>query len=375
MVAGAAALPVGYAAADEPQVTPMQANVTLLQETPVYASPDAPEPSGALAPQQIRVIGAEAGWSRAPFVGTQRRWFQAQTWQGTRWLSLELRQFGTVLPQETELWLSRPAALMDSPAADGDTGLALAPQTVRTTAMYMSKFGTSYLLDTWAGPKWIVASDGVFPVIEWNETIELPTITSKFDRPVPYGGDNGVIHAQTVQAFEKYGDQWYHVHTATGFDTWINRAFAVPEGATETEETFDIAAQTMLHKYPNVDVIPMGAIAPQQVKASAKWTSPGGTLWIRIATWQGDAWIKPFGTKVAISEEEALRIGQKMDPNGSARWSVAFSDDYRMDGKEEGRPVWIVTAVYPAGNKMAVYIDAETGRQLAMSESEAPGPY
>ncbi|WP_135555424.1 PepSY domain-containing protein [Paenibacillus cymbidii] len=372
---GAATLPFGHAAAEEPQVTPMQVNVTLLQETSIYASPDAPAASGALAPQQIRVTGAEAGWSRAPFEGMQRRWFQTQTWQGTRWLSLELRQLGNVQQEEGELWLSRPAALLDSPVTNGDTGLALAPQTVHTTAMYFSKFGTGYLLDTWAGPKWIAASDGTFPVQKWNETIVLPTTTSTFDQPVPYGGDSGVIQPQTVQAFEKYGDRWFHVHTATGIDTWINRAFAVPEGATETEETFDIAAQTMLHKYPDVDVIPMGAIAPQQVKASAKWTSPGGTLWIRIASWQGDAWIKPFGAKVAIGEQEALRIGQKMDSSGSAEWSVAFTDDYRIDERDEGRPVWVVTAVYPAGNKMAVYIDAETGRQLALSESEPPGPY
>ncbi|WP_248925915.1 hypothetical protein [Paenibacillus hamazuiensis] len=236
-----------------PEPSKLSTVITLLEETPIYTAPDETiEPIGALAPQNLQVIGAEGNWLTFQ-KDTDKKWFKVQTWMGAdQWIHLELRRMGFIQKTDMGIWLSKETRLNDSPFSDSATELALSPQTVRIVARYQNKFQSSYLAETWAGEKWLIdAENHSFPVTIVNEQIALSTTTSKFDLPVPYDGDNGVLQPQIVTSFEKYND-WYHVRTASGEETWINKKFSEPENIHRTDESVEFHTVTPLRKYPNV---------------------------------------------------------------------------------------------------------------------------
>jgi photosystem II stability/assembly factor-like uncharacterized protein len=78
-------------------------------------------------------------------------------------------------------------------------------------------------------------------------------------------------------------------------------------------------------------------------------------------------------TITAISKEEALRIAKTMDLKSDAQWSAVFQKNVQaVPSKPDRYQVWIVKAIYTAGNTMTVTIDAMTGKILSEGEGEAP---
>ncbi|WP_261808196.1 PepSY domain-containing protein [Paenibacillus sp. N3.4] len=75
----------------------------------------------------------------------------------------------------------------------------------------------------------------------------------------------------------------------------------------------------------------------------------------------------------SISEEEALSIAQKMDLNSDAQWSATLKKNMEVEpGRSDKYTVWIVKALYKAGNTTTVTIDALTGQILSIGEGEPP---
>ncbi|WP_248925914.1 DUF4309 domain-containing protein [Paenibacillus hamazuiensis] len=116
----------------------------------------------------------------------------------------------------------------------------------------------------------------------------------------------------------------------------------------------------------------MGAIAPQTVKAFEKWVSPDGEQWFHIHSWQGNAWIKSLINDQYLDKEAAIKIAKQMDSVNNPQWNAEFLRDFQDEISKENRAVWKVIAVYPAENKMIVFIDAVTGKVLALTETEPP---
>jgi hypothetical protein len=76
-----------------------------------------------------------------------------------------------------------------------------------------------------------------------------------------------------------------------------------------------------------------------------------------------------------ISKEAAFLEAKRMDPTADADWKAELIMAYNFEASVPGnRPIWKVSATYrPYGNKMIVYLDAVSGKQLALSEQEPPG--
>jgi hypothetical protein len=76
-----------------------------------------------------------------------------------------------------------------------------------------------------------------------------------------------------------------------------------------------------------------------------------------------------------ISREAAFLEAKRMDSTADADWKSELIMAYNFEASLPGnRAIWKVSATYrPYGNKMIVYLDAVSGKQLALSEQEPPG--
>ncbi len=77
-----------------------------------------------------------------------------------------------------------------------------------------------------------------------------------------------------------------------------------------------------------------------------------------------------------LKEEQALEVAKSHLGSNSqtAKWSARLDEDVAIDNgnnTEDIYTVWIVEALYPAGNKESVYLDAVTGWLLVLAEEEA----
>jgi hypothetical protein len=74
-----------------------------------------------------------------------------------------------------------------------------------------------------------------------------------------------------------------------------------------------------------------------------------------------------------VDEGAALETAKKLDPDSEAEWKTTFKKSLVLhyNKKRQIYDGWIVEAVYPAGSKMVVYIDARTGKIMVVSETEA----
>ena len=74
-----------------------------------------------------------------------------------------------------------------------------------------------------------------------------------------------------------------------------------------------------------------------------------------------------------VSEQEALAIAQKYETAAGLNWTAEYEANYEFDMGHEKQifNAWIVTGTFSLGNKLVVYIDADTGKFIAASEIEA----
>lgn len=62
-----------------------------------------------------------------------------------------------------------------------------------------------------------------------------------------------------------------------------------------------------------------------------------------------------------ISEQQAITAAKRMDPEGNAIWTAQYLQSHEVEPGKAKRDVWAVTAEYPAGNRMIVWLDAVIG--------------
>lgn len=74
-----------------------------------------------------------------------------------------------------------------------------------------------------------------------------------------------------------------------------------------------------------------------------------------------------------IKEQEALELAKKHDNNKDIKWESKLAENMEIEinNIKVNQAVWVITATYPAGNKMIVYLDADNGKELVLSEIEA----
>ncbi|WP_438447812.1 PepSY domain-containing protein [Gorillibacterium sp. sgz5001074] len=371
LAAGIFLLPFGGMASAEEQAVSF--HVTLMENTPFYSTPDGEAaPDGALAPQRVRVTLAEDRYQPSAWSHNAPHWYRLDTWQGERWIQLVPYQTGDVEQKDIWLWLPDVTPLHESAYPTSAAYLQLSPQVVHATAYYRSKTIDAFQVDTWEGPKWITSlAQPFFPVRQIRESVQLATTASLFERPL-LPSRSSELPPGTYTADLRADGDWTRIVTPNGEKGWINTRYVQPEGAILADEPVEVTVPTPLAKYPDNYDVYMGEIGPQSVRSFQKWIPPQGETWYRIRTWKGDAWIRPLPGGY-ITKETALELGKRMDPDGDADWSVAFEENYRLEPSQKGRPVWAVTAVYPAGNKMIVWIDAVTGKQISLTEIEGGG--
>ncbi|MDB5053033.1 MAG: hypothetical protein JWM44_1083 [Bacilli bacterium] len=77
--------------------------------------------------------------------------------------------------------------------------------------------------------------------------------------------------------------------------------------------------------------------------------------------------------KKYISQDDALDVAKKLDPNADIKWDAKMIENKEVESNNIKKiiTVWDVTAIYPAGNKMIVEIDAISGEQVSLTEIEA----
>lgn len=75
----------------------------------------------------------------------------------------------------------------------------------------------------------------------------------------------------------------------------------------------------------------------------------------------------------AMEEADALREAQRVENNGVAVWKAELLpvELFEIRGQRYARPVWAVTATYPAGNRTTIRFDALSRMQLSITENEA----
>jgi len=74
-----------------------------------------------------------------------------------------------------------------------------------------------------------------------------------------------------------------------------------------------------------------------------------------------------------LDQNAALELGKRMDTNSKdLKWSISLAKDMSIEVNNESLTYtfWLITAKYPAGNKMLIYLDAITGRTIMMQETE-----
>jgi hypothetical protein len=106
-------------------------------------------------------------------------------------------------------------------------------------------------------------------------------------------------------------------------------------------------------------------------------SDPGKYLFEIIVKWSDNEahYAVAFYNKY-LDMEAAMKEGKRMDPNGDADWSAEFIEnkEIEINNQKQTYSVWEIKAVYhPYGNKMIITIDAVTGKQIMLTEIEAPG--
>jgi hypothetical protein len=76
---------------------------------------------------------------------------------------------------------------------------------------------------------------------------------------------------------------------------------------------------------------------------------------------------------VYIDKETALKVAKRLDPNPDTKWDTKFVENQTIEinNQKEIHSVWVVSTIYPAGNKFIVQVDALTGAEISETEIEA----
>ncbi|MCZ8522685.1 MULTISPECIES: hypothetical protein [Paenibacillus] len=218
--------------------------VVIIGTTPLYLSKGAAPGRSALAPvQSVRLAEGEA----IDYYDerTENEWLKIRTWEGDRWIrDGDDVLYGTYTEESRPLTLLGTAKLYDLPDVRTDTGQALSPQKLNSSASatYGPKYvvnamsaagksGVWYRVDTtWLGPKWILNPALMEDVREEPADYKVKLMGSERAYLVPYNGEGegepvGAGEAQVKGIwqeanFPNHIDRWYRVQLPQG-ERWI----------------------------------------------------------------------------------------------------------------------------------------------------------
>ncbi|GAA4827580.1 hypothetical protein GCM10023310_00270 [Paenibacillus vulneris] len=288
---------------------PPPKTITLLDNTPIYAKPDAAEePTAVLSPQDVTVVGAQKQWfAEEGFDNSTMKWLQIHTtWLGDQWVQLPLNRIGSVRSLDEKAYFLNEENLRHA--------------ALQVTGEFVSPFYNSlYRVEMDNGPKWI-SSRGM-KITETKESIKLNTRTTLFVHPYPYDEEAAILEPQTVESFERiernsYGNTpddpvWYHVHTSSG-DGWVNNQFADPIDTKPAEVAIQLNANTELMSYPTSGIwYKFAQLSPQIVHPSLYWDDKLGNRWYQIDSYVGKTWfrINPYTDRILQpGSEQAIQI-------------------------------------------------------------------
>ncbi|GIP39071.1 hypothetical protein J31TS4_23510 [Paenibacillus sp. J31TS4] len=178
---GALCAPVAGQAAEEP---PLPAYVTIVEDLPLYDEPNSKAgASGAVGPQSMAVL--------AQRTMSGRDWYQVNTWLGPKWISPSIRYEGSVVPQSFDLLLYDEEPLYRSPSDKEETPYRISPQRVHADAvayLYDQEEGLqdwqykAVRIDTWQGKRWIVPDRYLSPLAPAEEPLTLDRYTLLFEQ-------------------------------------------------------------------------------------------------------------------------------------------------------------------------------------------------
>ena len=299
---------------------PPPEQVTLLQETPIYGSPNAKEePNAVLSPQEVQVVGAGKQWFQVKD-GTEPVWLKISTsWLGDQWIHVPLGSVGYLRKTDRRTYLMY-AEVYDSPPVRYLQAVQvgkLENRYAHVTGEYVTPFGKAYRVETDIGEKWI--SEPGMDIEAIHEYLTLPSEVALFDSFLDNAAQLGTVEPQTVTAVEKVGSDpngigvWYHVLTSQG-EGWINRSLGEPEHSVPAVLDIRLHTQTSLYQYPNARMLKAyEPLAAQTVRTDAYWNDPDGSTWFRTQSYAGRAW---------------FRIDPQFDrltvPDGKPRLQVSF---------------------------------------------------
>jgi hypothetical protein len=129
-------------------------------------------------------------------------------------------------------------------------------------------------------------------------TLTLTQDTPLYSKPNHHSKISNMLSPQPIEAYEKAGENWYHVKTWFG-DAWLQAERAIVGEITSLPEPkrIPITDLTSLHALPFAETEVLGTIKEQEVTAFEQWND-----WYHIHSWLGDVWVKVPGTRHILSK-------------------------------------------------------------------------
>ncbi|WP_426446332.1 hypothetical protein ACP26L_21865 [Paenibacillus sp. S-38] len=284
---GGAPLPRAQAAVESTLSLPFSIQLTD-PSTAVYLEPGG-SPLFALAPQFVKVIGAEDGWERKLIYGERAEaWFRIETYAGERWIRVQNPVLDDYV-YETIL-LTGNEKLYDSPLGSGKSAGTLGAQAVRA----IHEENGAFRILSYNGYKWICPVHrvirGLGPHSVNESSINLSTRTPFFKEPDAGGPVQGWLTPQFLRTYESYGD-WFLADTWKG-TYWVHWQIGDPWDLRQEETKLALRQKTAVYEHPDHRARKLGELSPQTVDVLER-----GSGWHHIrSSWLGDAWIYDPGT-------------------------------------------------------------------------------
>ncbi|AFH63741.1 hypothetical protein ACVNS2_24040 [Paenibacillus caseinilyticus] len=305
------------AQAEEAKILRLPMSLLLSEQTTTVYS----EPGGtalfALAPQFVKVKGAEEGWEQKLIYGEQPEvWFRIETDLGERWIKVSNPELD---PYEYEtVLLTGSEKLYDSPKGTGTSAGTVGVQAVRA----IHEENGAFRILSYNGYKWIRPVHriirGLGPHLTSVSDINLNSRTPFFKEPDAGGPVQGWLSAQYLRSSESYGS-WYKVDTWKG-PYWVNTNIGDPWDLRQKETKLTLGQKTAVYEHPDHRARKLGELSPQTIEVFER-----GSGWHHIrSSWLGDAWVYAPAPAVDPLTYQAPEEGAVVEVKGA--WSALQLD-------------------------------------------------
>ncbi|WNR44155.1 SH3 domain-containing protein [Paenibacillus roseipurpureus] len=331
----------------------------LKEETPLYKRTN--EKSGSVAslsPQEVDVVSAEKQWfyTNDP---SSPAWIQIHTtWMGDLWAHIPVKDIGSVQSADKTVfypYASGAKELNDLIHANYDQYTSIERRSTHISQTYTTLYDRFFLIDTDKGPYW--TRDAGVEILPADETLQLTTEIPLFSEPSDK--EIAVISGEKVTVFEKitqplwqgrgpydmwHFSTWYHVKTSKGTG-WINLLYGEPSDAVKVHWKMSIHGDRELMRYPGVNYASsVLLLRNQDVEATAAWTRPDGSIWLKVSHDEREGWVPFFiwsndrlwdldtGTALQIDAKYPQYLTLSPDQQGILRMNDEINAGYVKNG-------------------------------------------